>query len=172
MGKGSNSKIKSDLAVVIGVVALVINIITVLVYMYQAKIMQSQQRASAWPHVEWLLVFNEEQGLKLELRNNGIGPALIKQTKVTLNGETLLMHSLFVRLMGTDYFPHLTASINNRVLSPQNSIKPFQISDPMWAAKVYTELTSKKFEFSVCYESIYGDKWTTYGTEVVEGVCQ
>ncbi len=172
MRKKVQPKRKLDTGILIGVIAIIINIITVCVYMYQAKIMQSQQHASAWPYLEWLLIFNEEQGLQLELKNNGIGPAIIKETSVKLKGVEISMDSLFVELIGTDYFPHLTSVVQNRVLAPQNSIKPFQIVHTEWASKVYNELQRAKFEFSVCYESVYGDQWTTYGTKVTKSDCR
>lgn len=166
-----NQKPRFDTGVTIGLVAILINIITVSVYMYQAKIMREQLHSSSWPYLEWLLIFNEEQGLKLELTNNGVGPALIKEVDVKLNGASINPDSLFVELIGTDYFPHVTSRVKNRVLSPQNSIRPFQIINPEWAQKIFIKLDSSKFQFFVCYESIYGDKWTSIGTDVVEGVC-
>lgn len=162
-------KSKLDTGVVIGLIAILINLITVSVYIYQARIMREQLHASSWPYLEWILVFNEETGLKLELTNNGVGPALIKDVNMKLNGKEIVPDSLFIKLLGTNYFPHVTARIENRVLSSQNSIRPFQITNQEWAEKIFLKLDSSKFEFTVCYESIYGDRWTTTGTSVIEG---
>ncbi len=163
---------KIDTGIAIGVIAIVINVITVTVYMYQAKIMQSQQHAAAWPYLEWLTSINEEQGLYIELKNNGIGPAIIKSTVMKLNGEVVNADSLFVKLIGTNHFPHLSSAVKNRVLPAGSSIKPFHITDIIWAYKIFAAMNESKFEFEVCYESIYGDQWTTVGTEVVESVCK
>ncbi|MBK8044495.1 MAG: hypothetical protein IPK21_18650 [Haliscomenobacter sp.] len=165
-------KSKFDTGVAIGLVAILINIITVSVYMYQAKIMREQLHSSSWPYLEWLLVYNQEQGLKLEITNNGVGPALIKDVEMRLKGVPINPDSLFVELIGTDYFPHLTSRVQNRVLSPQNSIKAFQITNQEWSGKIFNNLNASRFEFLVCYESIYGDKWTTIGTEVIENGCR
>lgn len=162
-------KSKLDTGVAIGLVAILINLITVSVYIYQARIMREQLHASSWPYLEWILLFNEETGLKLELTNNGVGPALIKDVDMKLNGKQIKPDSLFIELLGTDYFPHVTARIENRVLSSQNSILPFQITNQEWAEKIFLKLDSSNFEFKVCYESIYGDRWTTTGTSVIEG---
>jgi len=162
-------KNKLDTGVAIGLIAILINLITLSVYIYQARIMREQLHASSWPYLEWILVFNEEAGLKLELTNNGVGPALIKDVNMKLNGKEIKPDSLFIELLGTDYFPHLTARVENRVLSSQNSIRPFQITNHEWAEKIFVKLDSSNFEFKVCYESIYGDRWTTTGTSVTEG---
>lgn len=47
-----------DPGVWIGISAVLINIITVAVYVYQARIMQQQQHTSSWPYIEWLPSFN------------------------------------------------------------------------------------------------------------------
>lgn len=139
-------------------------------YIYQARIMREQLHASSWPYLEWLLIFNEETGLKLELTNNGVGPALIKDVRMKLNGKEIMPDSLFFELLGTDLFPYVTSKTENRVLSAQNSIRPFQVTNTEWANKIYIMLDSNDFEFQVCYESIYGDKWTTTGTTVTKSM--
>lgn len=167
--KPQKQKNKLDTGVIIGLTAIVINLITVSVYIYQANIMREQLHASSWPYLEWLLIFNQETGLKLELTNNGVGPALIKDVQMKLNGKEVKPDSLFIELLGTTAFPHLTSRVENRVLSSQSSIRPFQIVNQEWASKIFLKLNSSKFEFKVCYESIYGDKWATTGTSVTKG---
>ena len=168
--KDIRQKRRLDTGVIIGLIAILINLITVSVYIYQARIMREQLHASSWPYLEWLMVFNEETGLKLELTNNGVGPALIKDVSMKLNGKKIKSDSLFIELLGTNSFPHLTSRIDNRVLSSQNSIRLFQVVNSEWAQKIYLKLNSSNFEFYVCYESIYGDRWTTTGTNVTEGI--
>lgn len=157
--------------VIIGTIAILINVIAVSVYMYQANIMQKQQYASAWPYLEWLLIFNEETGLRLEVKNNGVGPAIVKHIDVRLRGEPSNMDSLFSQLIGTSQFPHVTSLIKNRVLPAGGSIKPFQISNLEWASKTYQALKEQQFELRICYESIYGDQWVGSGTRVKNKLC-
>ena len=161
-----------DKGVLIGVVAIIINLITVSVYMYQARIMQEQQHASAWPYLEWLPSFNEEQ-YYIEIANNGIGPAIIKHVDIRLDGKPFSdINALFVHLLGTDYFPHLTSTIQNRVLPAGKSLRLFQVEDAKWANQVFGEMRKHTFSMSICYESIYGDVWTSQGVEVVSGECK
>lgn len=165
-------KRKIDTGILIGLVAIVINVITVSVYMYQAQIMQSQQHASAWPYLEWLTSYNEEQ-CYIEIANNGIGPAIIKDVQVRLGGKPMAtMDTLFMNLIGTSQFPHLTSTVQNRVLPAGKSIKIFQINNEMWAGKVFMAMQENQFELEICYESIYGDSWTCKGTTVVASKCR
>jgi hypothetical protein len=153
-------------------IAIIINIITVMVYIYQAHIMQRQQHASVWPYVEWLPSFNEETYF-IEITNNGIGTAIIKNVEVELDGKSYpSIDSLFVDLIGTAYFPHNTSTIHNRVMPPGKSIRLFQINAAKWAQQVFMEMRKHKFKLSICYESIYGDAWTSEGMEVIESKCK
>jgi len=162
---------KRDLGLWIGIMAIIINIITVSVYMYQAHIMQTQQHASAWPYLEWLPSFNEETYF-IEITNNGIGPAIIKNVDIQLDGKPKVnIDSLFVELMGTAYFPHLTSTVQNRVLPPGKSIRLFQIDNDKWAGTVFSKMAEHRFTMRICYASIYGDSWFTEGITVVQSKC-
>jgi len=163
---------RRDIGLWIGIVAVVINIITVSVYMFQAHIMQTQQHASAWPYLEWLPSFNEET-YYIEITNNGIGPAIIKNVAIELDGKKFsTIDSLFVELVGTSYFPHYSSTVQNRVMPPGKSIRLFQINNEKWVGTVYSEIRKHEFKMSICYESIYGDSWTSLGMEVVESECR
>ena len=163
---------KRDIGLWIGIMAIVINIITVSVYMYQAHIMQEQQHASAWPYVEWLPSFNEETYF-IEITNNGIGPAILKQVEIQLDGKPLTnIDSLFKQLIGTAYFPHLTSTVQNRVLPSGKSIRLFQIDDDKWAHAVFNKMQQHEFNMSICYASIYGETWRSEGINVVKSACR
>jgi len=170
-----NQKRKLDTGVKIGLIAILINLITVSVYIYQAKIMREQLHASSWPYLEWQLLFNEQTGLKLELTNNGVGPALIKGVAMKgvamkLNKKEIEPDSLFKELLGTNAFRHLTTRIEHRALSSQNSFRAFQVTNSEWAEKLFIKFNSSDFEFNVCYESIYGEQWTTTAAMVNAGM--
>jgi hypothetical protein len=171
--KSIQSKIAQvDKGLFIGLFAILVNIITVTVYMYQANIMRIQQHASAWPYLEWLPSYNEDQ-YSIAVSNNGIGPALIQSVELKLNGQPMPnIDAVFEVIMGTSYFPHLISTIENRVLPANASLKLFEINDDQWAGKVFAAMQANKFEFEICYQSIYGDAWTCKGTQVIESTCK
>ena len=141
--------------------------------MYQANIMQEQQHASSWPYLEWLAVFNEVDGFRMEVSNNGTGPAIIKNVNIKVNGVSVeTIDSLCVNLIGTDYFPHIIGSVQNRVLPPGRIILPIKVVNLEWAGKLSQAFRNNRIEYDICYESIYGDQWICKGTTVIEGSCQ
>ncbi|MEM7107803.1 MAG: hypothetical protein AAF519_06230 [Bacteroidota bacterium] len=65
-----------DLGLVLSTVAIAINLVTVSIYIYQARIMNRPQEIAAWSYLEWRSIDNESDVMKLYVRNNGIGPGI------------------------------------------------------------------------------------------------
>ncbi len=167
--KRKKSKRKISTGVVIGLIAIGINIITVSVYIYQTNIMREQQHASVWPYLEWRSIYNQNDGFMLQVRNNGVGPALITSSKMRINGEDFLaIDSLLIEMLGTTSFPYLKGEINNRVLPAGQSINLIKSEDPKWSELLFGNLRSHQFELEINYESIYGDKWICEGLTVYQ----
>ena len=155
--------------VLIGLIAIAINLITVFVYIYQTNLMQKQQNASVWPYIEWKTIYNQNDGFKLQVNNNGVGPALITDTRIKLNNK--IQHnldSLFIKLIGTTSFPHLTSNYQSRVLPPNTSINIIETTDPKWSELLYIESKKNNLEIEIYYESIYKERWISTGMTVLE----
>ncbi|MDW3192372.1 MAG: hypothetical protein R8G66_08405 [Cytophagales bacterium] len=161
-------KKKVNSALIIAILALVINIITASIYIYQASIMREEQHAAVWPHVEWGLHYVQDESFYLEVRNNGVGPALIKDTEMKLNGTIApSIDSLLVLATGTRSLPHVYGTVDNRVIAPGESIKLINVTDDLWAERLFYKIAhSNKFEYTIAYESIYGQQWISEGYEV------
>lgn len=67
------SSLKPDL--IIALMALVIGIGTMIVYVYQARIMSKQQHASVWPFLE-VSITQGQLGTYISVENKGVGPAI------------------------------------------------------------------------------------------------
>jgi len=173
MEEPERPKRKWETGLILGIIALLINIITVSVYINQTRIMRSQQHVAAWPYLEWRAIFNEDDGFSLNIRNNGLGPALIKSVRIKVDGKEFAnMDSLFVQHLGTSYFPHLQSGVQNRVLPAGESVKRVEVTDIDWAWKLFELIQYHQFEYEICYESVYGDAWISKGLEVEEGKCK
>jgi hypothetical protein len=154
----------------VGLIAILINIITVVVYIYQTNIMQSQKQASVWPYVEWSSSYIQGKGFNLSVSNNGIGPALIKDISIFVDGKKQEnLDSLLSQLIDTTYFPHIKGNLEKRVIPAGKKIILLQSSDYKWSELLYVSFQKKNFKMEIRYESIYQDKWISNGTEVTEG---
>ncbi len=167
-------KRKIETGLVVGIIAIAINIITVSIYIYQSNIMKTQQHASVWPYVEWVSDYNQIDGFNLFIQNNGVGPALINDVQIVYNGEKIEeVDTLVYRILNTINMPHLISDLDSRKVLPAGDRYSFLvIKDAMWSERFFYELYHSKFDMSVCYESIYGDQWVSLGADVVEGKCR
>lgn len=173
MAKSKTPKKKIDSGVLIGIIAIIINLITVSVYIYQANIMQTQQYVSAWPYLEWTMRYNNTEGLEIVVSNNGIGPAIIKGERISLNGQVMSKwDSVIVEIAGTRLLPFSRSYANNRVVPAGASLSVLKVNDPRWSEIIYFDSTFQQtFEYQLCYESVYGESWVTKGLEVIEAEC-
>lgn len=163
-------KKKLNVALMIAILALVINIITASIYIYQASIMREEQHATVWPHIEWRISYVQGEGFSISVKNNGVGPALINDTEMMLNGEIVPnIDSLLRMAVDSTKIPFISGVVENRVLAAGESMTLIKTKDRYWAERLFYELTANnEFEYSVYYESIYGQKWVSRGFEVEE----
>ena len=66
-------------------VAFFVSAATLGVYLYQARMMCAQQHASVWPYLE--ATYSNVDDYRLVVRNKGVGPALVRQVEMTLDGK-------------------------------------------------------------------------------------
>ena len=156
----------------VGVIAIIINLITVFVYIYQTNLMQKQQNASVWPYIEWEAHYVENEEFKIQVSNNGIGPALVLNTTIKVNGKVQPnVDSLLTALVDTRRIPYLRGDIDRRVLPAGARINLIETKDPKWSELLYYAIQDKKLEIEICYESIYKEQWLSIGKEAVESKC-
>lgn len=168
--EGSSAKKGLKSEVIVAVAAIAVSVMTLFVYIYQARIMIAQQHTSVWPHLEVSDTYTStdaEQDFYFEVSNKGVGPALVKQTKLTLDGKPYANSmEMLGDLLGEkqrDSLWILYSSVSNRVLAPGDQVKIFHIKN--WKGARIPNIEVKRIRFTVCYCSIYDDCWSTDGTE-------
>ena len=75
MNDKSSNGFRFSTEMVVSLCVIFVSIATLMVYVYQARIMQSQLHASVWPYVEWGT--SNYQKFEIIVQNKGIGPALV-----------------------------------------------------------------------------------------------
>jgi hypothetical protein len=168
-----NPKKKIDTGLLVGLFAIGISVATLFVYIYQARIMQSQQHASVWPHIE--SSYSNVDGFYLQVQNKGIGPAIIKDAKFILDDKEVVdLDTLFDALVGKDReeMSFQYSYVMGRVMAPGESFKPFSIPEGIYSAKMDSALSKRDFRFEICFCSIYEDCWKSKGLKVVESECK
>jgi hypothetical protein len=162
---------------IVGIAAIVVSVMTMFVYIFQAGIMMDQQHMSVWPYLEWSPTYistPDEQEFYLAVINKGVGPARVKDVKITFDDKKYdsyieLLQDLFGKTRH-DSLWIIYSSVSNRVLAPGEEIKVFHAKNANGARIPSVELT-RYLKYSICYCNIYDDCWTTYGMRVEESEC-
>lgn len=163
---------------IVALSAVVVSIMTLFVYIYQARIMMDQQHTSVWPYIEWTPTYysEENQEFYISVINKGVGPALVKDTKLYLD-DTLYTYNEYDKFIEKLLGPGkrkalwvMTSSVANRVMAPGEEVKLFHVKN--WKDARIPDIQRKRYRLSICYCSIYGDCWTTNGTVSKEGACE
>lgn len=156
---------------IVAFAAIFVSTATLVVYMYQAHIMQKQQMTSVWPYLQWGFT-NTPNGVYIQLENKGIGPAIVNSVSLKMNEQSFInFQKVFEALGDTVAHDYSYSSIGERVIAPGEIIQPFFIGDWRKGEELLKKIRQQSFEFTICYCSVYGDCWTTYGRKVVEGEC-
>jgi hypothetical protein len=173
MNEKSANGFRISTEMIVSLSVIFVSIATLFVYVYQARIMQSQLHASVWPYVEWGTTNYKK--FEIIVQNKGIGPALVKNLQMKIDGKKIsgyaeLLDSLFGKKRQKYFF--ITSYLNRRVLAAGEIVKPIQVEGSLFATKIDSALRKHNFELEICYCSIYNDCWKTNGLEVVESDCK
>ncbi|MFK7933301.1 MAG: hypothetical protein AB8G22_07315 [Saprospiraceae bacterium] len=150
---------------IVSISAILISLVTLIVFIYQTNIMREQQRLSVLPY---LMIANENgqtPNHKLTLRNTGIGPAFIESVVITSKKKKYEMD------LPTFLYTHVPEmdSINNLGYSnifagqliPAEQVIPILEFDNSWedVKKMLVILDELEIEIAIIYKSIYEERW-------------
>ncbi len=155
---------------IIGLCAVVVSVVAVFISAYEARIERDWQRAAVWPFVQlsrsnyfsedtpgerrWVLMLNAE--------NVGVGPALIKDFHVTVDGKPHAdWQSAMQALLKTEEtIDYGESTVNGAILPAERMYRMFELHDSALAEKV-AEAMKGRLDFEACYCSVFGDCWET-----------
>jgi hypothetical protein len=139
---------------------------------YNVYLQRVQIRAQVWPHFTW--AYSDAEGFSYSLDNAGVGPAIVKGVRVTVDGAPVRSwNEAFDRLRKSD--PALDAllarsgsihsTITSLVLGPGVTMHPLAFLDVKGEDKQPLERMQKKVNVQLCYCSTLDECWTTGGFE-------
>lgn len=165
---------------VLSLSAALVALCALAVSVYQTKIMREQQRASAWPSL--YLYSSNVDGWSREVRNLGLGPALVRSVVVTVDsqpvrdwgdalerlGDKPLMDSVeraAARDTSIQVFTNTFA--RGSVLLPGEKTVLVRVTPPSLGRRIERTTRGRRLAIEVCYCSFYDDCWTV-GTRRME----
>ena len=145
---------------VAAVIAALVGMLALVVAGYTAYIQRQQVRAQVWPYLMWA---NSDNGIDYLWINKGVGPAIIKNAVVLVDGKpqrdwNAVMHSMQVDPQGFNQ-----STFNHNVISAGETLEwiKFKDHDHFLA---FRDAARKHLAFKVCYCSTLGDCWLNDST--------
>ena len=157
---------KTHVEFLIAGVAFFVSTATLVVYLYQARMMRAQQHASVWPYLE--SSYSNVEDFRLVVRNKGVGPAIVQKVQMSLDGKPLATNAdLVAAVLGPGAaLGYQNSGLEGRVLAPGEEVILFRIPDLKAALDFQARLTAHRFGLKVTYASVYGDCWLSNGSQV------
>ncbi len=143
------------------VTAIIVSACALGVSFYEVRIMRAQQKTSVWPHVEIGQQYDGE-GFALEANNKGVGPALVKSLKVSVDGKQMnsldqLLDEILGEGHGVGWANSTVHNVNGKVLEAGYDLPMVRFK---WNDKT-RELQNnlERIKIEMIYSSIYDDCW-------------
>lgn len=146
--------------------AVLISLCTFIVFIYQTNLLRKEQYMSVFPYLELSNAGSYTPNYIYMLRNNGIGPAMIKAVKVTTKSGKVYDDIIFYvndNIVPEDSIYYTHSNINpGRLLPEKDLIQIIQLksANKEGQIKIRDLLNTDTAVIEIKYESIYGERWT------------
>ena len=142
------------------VFAVLVSLTTLALLVAQTRLMQTQARASVWPHVS--IGFSSNQtGFAWVVSNNGVGPAVTHAVQVHVDGKALPDWPSVLSALQINAKVGIS-QLSGTVLTPAENSRDLYEIMRMQAGESATAMTAAamtRVEIELCYCSIYEDCW-------------
>ena len=164
---------------IIGLSAMMISILTLIIFIYQTNIMRNQSRLSVQPRLiisSNSITTDSLYTFRLNLLNKGLGPAIIESISILYKDKKL--EARFDDFVAAQFpaFDDYAALVSNTYLSVGSTISAGEIQN-LYAVEIPIANLEKlikylgiepgedPIEIEVVYASIYKEKWRINSTE-------
>lgn len=155
-GRGLNgNNIASIVAVLISVSALAVSIL-------DTSSQRAESRAAVWPHLTVDVRYDSE-GFRLEVQNDGVGPARVRWSKMLLDGEEIAdLDAAILATLGPEeafsYDVYQAGGLEQAVLASGDWHQYFFVP---WEDRTRRLVNNWEGRVTIetCYCSVYDDCW-------------
>jgi len=166
----------------LGVSAMIISVLTLIIFIYQTSIINQQSKLSVKPQLSFILIQAENDSImsfEQIVKNKGLGPAIIKNTSIYYDKKTYSIdfeNFVFEKFPEVEKYVELkknTNIIEGGIISSNESItvykielKKSKISDVFKYLDFDTQNVEPKWQLEIEYTSMYEDEiWKINDTE-------
>jgi len=164
-----------DLALALS--ALILSITSIIIAIENDHAMKNLVTANSWPYLEMGNgnVMDDLSDIHFDVKNAGVGPALIEKFVVTYNGQpvngTRELLQRCCNIQTADLKKNLDINIDqvsNRVLSARDSVAFLQLPKQDRNLDLWQKLNVERYKvgMTACYSSVLGEHWITSSSSV------
>lgn len=145
--------------------AILISLITLVVFIYQTRLMAEQQRLSVLPYLSYGFRNSGSADFTVYISNDGIGPAFVESIKITYQDsvyEADLPTFLYQNIPAMDSMYNIRHSniIPGHLIPAGRRIPILEGSGTEEDAnRLYQLLVTLDFEAELIYKSAYNERW-------------
>lgn len=148
----------------IALAALVVSVSAVAVGLYEAALQRRHDRAEVWPHLE-IETFTRPTGAVVYLDNTGIGPAIVQQIVVRLDGRHVnSWHTVVDSLLGhhAEHFSNTT--VHDHGIRAGDRVALIDLPDAATPQPFWDKI--KRVALTVCYADVFDEHWVVSEPEL------
>jgi hypothetical protein len=142
----------------VAIAALVVSLSAVIVGIYEAALQRRHDRAEVWPHLE-IATFTRPAGAVVYLDNSGVGPGIVEQFVVSVDGRT--MHDwpeVLTTLSGRAVPSFGHTSVIDHAMGAGDRLAIADVPSAALPPNFWTAV--KRVTMSLCYRSVFDERWT------------
>lgn len=149
------------------IIALLVGVLALSVSAYTAYVQRQQVRAAVWPILEYSS--SNEPHIRFILENKGVGPAIIRNVVVTVDGQPVRhWHEALQKLAGPGQYKFTQSTISGHVFSageslpvliPKDADGALLTSDKPGSLWAVLNQERARVGVEICYCSTLGDCW-------------
>ncbi|UFH53819.1 hypothetical protein [Spirosoma sp. KNUC1025] len=151
-----------NIELLLGISATFLSLAALVVSIFQTKIARDQQQASVWPFLQ-TLQSNLDQEFHYGLENKGVGPAIIKEYKLSYRGKAYPdIQALFFDQIGrrTPGGKGFSGVASGAVFKPGESLDLLFVGgNDSIIQRTEAMLIDTSFRLQIQYADVYGNCW-------------
>ena len=156
------------LDLIVGLSAIIISVASLWVALRADRTQEQLLQASVWPYVEYFssdATQNGDKRLAFELRNAGVGPAIVRTFAVEYNGHPYSsLRDLLFACCDLPEIHHpgiLSSTVRDSVIMAHEDMPFIVVLPGKTAPREYASIDAARFHIGIqiCYCSVLGDCW-------------
>jgi hypothetical protein len=148
---------------VLSVAGVFIAIVALYAALTESAAVRQQTAATVWPFVQLLIEDYDTEanaGFTMSLSNAGVGPARMRTLRLVIDGEPIRdWDHAVTRLDGIISAQVSRNFVNDRVISPDETVDLFSTTDPDLARRFQAAVANPNTSVTYCYCSIFDECW-------------